>query len=94
MDTVLTPELEAEGFARELARKIQFERKKNGLQKTDEIELSIACETDMRHMLEKNSEFLKERINAKKMSFVDEKMLKEPNVFTVRERKILFFFCN
>lgn len=43
LDKVLTPELEAEGFARELIRSIQSVRKKAGLQVDDRIKLSISA---------------------------------------------------
>jgi len=41
LDTNLTPELEAEGFAREISRKVQAFRKELGLDKSDKIELFI-----------------------------------------------------
>lgn len=41
LDTSTNPDLEAEGFARELTRRIQNLRKKVGLQKEDKIELTI-----------------------------------------------------
>ncbi|MFH1455830.1 MAG: isoleucine--tRNA ligase [archaeon] len=41
IDTELNKELEAEGFARELMRRVQNLRKKVGLEKSDEIELAI-----------------------------------------------------
>lgn len=67
LDTKLTPELEAEGFARELARFIQNERKKAGLVKDDLIDLAI--ESEINNVFEKQKSFLKERINAKIISF-------------------------
>ncbi|NPE26488.1 isoleucine--tRNA ligase [Methanococcoides sp. SA1] len=44
LDTKLTPALEAEGYAREISRKIQATRKKNDLIKSDTIELEIASD--------------------------------------------------
>ena len=41
LDTALTPELEAEGFARDLIRAIQDERKAAGLNVGDRIALSL-----------------------------------------------------
>jgi isoleucyl-tRNA synthetase len=67
LDTKLTPELEAEGFARELARNIQSARKKAGLQKTELIELQI--NSDINESLEMMKDFLKSRVNAKNISF-------------------------
>ncbi|MFH1637244.1 MAG: isoleucine--tRNA ligase [Candidatus Woesearchaeota archaeon] len=41
IDTKLSPELESEGFARELTRRVQLLRKENGMKKADRIKLSI-----------------------------------------------------
>ena len=41
LDTNMTPDLEAEGYARNIARGIQALRKKTGLVKEDFIELVI-----------------------------------------------------
>ena len=45
LNKTLTPELKAEGFARELVRVIQAARKKIGLSVDDRILLSISCDT-------------------------------------------------
>jgi len=94
INTKMTKELEAEGFAREITRKIQAERKNAGLQKGQLIDLSLSIDSDLKKYLESYFEFLKERTNSKKINFVDEKTLKDGIVFTVREKKIVLFFCN
>jgi isoleucyl-tRNA synthetase len=66
LDTTITPELEAEGFAREISRKTQALRKKAGLIKSDEIELEISSEFNEK--LESQLEFVKERVGAKIIS--------------------------
>ena len=66
LDTNMTPELEAEGFAREISRKIQATRKKVGLIKSDEIELEISSDFDDK--LENQLELIKERVGAKTIS--------------------------
>ena len=43
LDKVLTPELEVEGFTRELIRHVQAARKKAGLSVDDRIKLSVSC---------------------------------------------------
>ena len=63
LDTKLTPELEIEGYAREIARKVQAARKKAGLVKGDKIGLLIV--TDLK--LEEQQGFIKERTNARKI---------------------------
>ncbi|MBD3310533.1 isoleucine--tRNA ligase [Candidatus Woesearchaeota archaeon] len=45
------PELEAEGFAREVMRRIQSLRKKAGLEKADNIALAIKVDEDLSEML-------------------------------------------
>jgi isoleucyl-tRNA synthetase len=69
LDTKLTPELEAEGFAREISRKIQATRKKAELVKTDEITLEIISEFNDK--LESQLDFIKERVGAKSISLTD-----------------------
>ena len=71
LDTTPTQELEAEGFAREISRKIQAARKKAGLIKSDEIELEIA--SDFNDKLESQTDFIKERVGAKTISLEESK---------------------
>ncbi len=66
LDTNITPELEAEGFAREISRKIQSARKKAGLVKSDFIELEISSEFNDK--LKSQIDFIKERVGAKRVS--------------------------
>ncbi len=85
LDTEMTKELESEGFARELARKIQAERKKEGLEKIDKIELRIECDDELKNMLLNQKKFLEERVNAKNIAFG--KIDKEDK-FDIRDKKI------
>ncbi len=68
--TKMTPELEAEGYAREIARKVQAFRKKIGLEKKDLIDLYIITDDKFKKVLEKNKEFIKDRTNSKKIEIV------------------------
>ncbi len=70
-DTSATKELEAEGYARELARKIQAERKKRGFTKDQEIKLKIFTDGNTKALLETNKRFLAGRINASKLEITD-----------------------
>jgi len=69
LDLKLTPELEAEGFAREIARKVQAGRKKAGLVKDDRIKLVIKSEFD--DLLVKQKDFVIDRVGAKELNFGD-----------------------
>ena len=80
LDTKLTPELEAEGYAREISRNVQSFRKKLGLEKKDKIELFIFTDDKFIKILEKEKEFIKERTNSKKFE------IKSLNVTTDKER--------
>jgi isoleucyl-tRNA synthetase len=66
LDTKITPELEAEGFARETARKVQAARKTAGLIKTDSIELEL--QSEFNDKLKSQTKFIQERVGAKIMS--------------------------
>ena len=46
LDTELTPELEAEGYARDVVRAVQDERKNAGLHIADRIDLSLTVPSD------------------------------------------------
>ena len=58
-------ELEAEGYARELMRRIQELRKKAGLEKKDRISLFIKTDEDMKNTLNNFYSAIKEKVGAK-----------------------------
>jgi isoleucyl-tRNA synthetase len=64
LDTKLTPELEAEGYAREISRKVQAARKKAGLVKTDRIRLGFSSNSEVINMISSQIDFIKERTNS------------------------------
>ncbi|MGV9189182.1 isoleucine--tRNA ligase [Arcanobacterium canis] len=59
LDTVLTPELEAEGYARDVVRAIQDKRKTNDLHVADRIALALTVPVDRVSAVEANLEFIK-----------------------------------
>ena len=65
LDTKMNDELEAEGYARELSRAIQSERKKAGLIKKNRINLEVISDEKTIKILKMNEKFIKERVNAK-----------------------------
>jgi isoleucyl-tRNA synthetase len=62
-----TPELEGEGFSREIMRRVQSLRKKEGLIKTDRIILYIKTSDDLKEMLAPHSEDIQQKVGAKKV---------------------------
>lgn len=93
LDLKMTSELKAEGFSRELARKVQAERKKLGLKKGELIEMKIFVEDKMKKMLQSHEEFIKKRINAERIEFFSEKNTeKDVIVFTIKDEKFAIKF--
>ncbi len=58
LDTELTPELEAEGVARDLVRLVQQARREAGLAVSDRIELVLGMPAEVRRQLEAHQAFL------------------------------------
>ena len=92
LDIVMNQELEAEGFSREFARKVQAERKNKGLVKSDVIALKINCNERLKKMFKKNLDFLKERVNAKNIEFADGRSTKENVSVSIKGFEISFSF--
>jgi len=70
LDTKLNPKLEAEGYAREISRKVQSFRKNLGLEKKDLIDLQLIVDDKFKKMLKNQIKFIKERTNSKSLSVV------------------------
>ena len=68
LDLTMTPELEAEGFAREISRQVQDFRKKLGLQKKNSIELYITADDNFKNFLHSQEKLIKERTNSRKVN--------------------------
>ena len=92
IDTTPNKELEAEGFAREIARKIQSERKNTGLKKGEMIELTINLSKKLEKDIKPYMEFIKERTNSNKLNFsdgkIDNNLKNKEIVFTIKDDKI------
>jgi len=88
-DMAMTPELEAEGYAREMSRQIQAFRKKLGLNKNDLVETIIITDEDFKKILETQKNFLKERTNSKKLGIVttDKERFKNKVEFKIKDKK-------
>ncbi|MFH1452079.1 MAG: isoleucine--tRNA ligase [archaeon] len=92
LDTKLTPELETEGFVREIIRKIQALRKSANLVKSDGIEIEISSEFNDK--LKTHEKFIKEKVGAKTINFGDSKDKFEYSQETKIKGKLLFIRFN
>ncbi|NOZ80103.1 MAG: isoleucine--tRNA ligase [DPANN group archaeon] len=64
LDIMQTEELEAEGFAREVTRRVQEMRKKAGLKKADRIKLVISSDETHVNMLRQHMHSIEEKVGA------------------------------
>ena len=71
LDTTLTPELEAEGFAREIVRRIQSMRKELDLDVEDRISTEIRIDAKRKTALKQWENYIKEETRSKQLSFDD-----------------------
>jgi isoleucyl-tRNA synthetase len=71
LDTILTPELEAEGFAREIIRRIQSMRKELDLDVEDRISTEIDVGSEKKMALQKWEDYIKVETRSKTVSFVE-----------------------
>lgn len=72
LDVTVTPELEAEGNAREFVNRIQKIRKDSGFELTDRIELKVAAANGMKDSLAQFKDYICAEILADKLEIVSE----------------------
>ncbi len=72
LDTKITKELEAEGYAREISRKVQAARKNAGLVKEDRINLAISS-IELQKFIETQKDFIAERVGATEIKIGESK---------------------
>jgi len=89
LDTNLTPELESEGYAREVSRKIQAFRKQLGFNKKDRVEILVIVDDEFKKILDTKKDFIKERTNSKILEIVTtlKERFKNKVDFKIKERK-------
>mgnify|MGYP006273375013 CR=1 FL=1 len=71
LDKTLTPELETEGFSRELIRRVQDLRKSAGLKRNDDVELKVQTESKMIERLATFSDEIKDKVGAISLEFAE-----------------------
>jgi len=81
----MTDELEAEGFAREIMRRVQALRKKSGLQKSDNISLYIKTDEELKEMLKEWTLVIKEKVGASQFR-ISELEPNKKHAFTSKEK--------
>lgn len=67
--TKMSRQLMCEAMIREVARRVQIERKKLGLVEKNKISLEISCSNELRSMLEEGREHLATQVNASSLEF-------------------------
>lgn len=71
LDTKLTPELEGEGFAREIVRRIQSMRKELNLDVEDKISTELKLDSDRIKLLKDWEDYIKLETRSKELTFKD-----------------------
>jgi isoleucyl-tRNA synthetase len=71
LDTTITPELEAEGFAREIVRRIQSMRKELDLNVEDKISTEVKVDSEQKKALKQWEDYIKKETRSKKITYVD-----------------------
>lgn len=71
VDTVITPELKAEGEVREFMRAVQEKRKQDGLEPQDRVALVVQATSEGRQVLETFKEMLTKTVGATELMFTD-----------------------
>lgn len=89
LDTKITPELEEEGYAREISRQVQAFRKTLGLNKKDKIKLMIISDEEMKKTFEKQKNFIKDRTNSKNVEIVTtgKEKFKNTTEFKIKDKR-------
>ena len=72
LDTTVTPELHAEGVARDLVRLVQQARKDAGLDVTDRIALTLQLPAEQAAMVEAHRQHLADSVLATSVALVDQ----------------------
>ncbi|MBI4918435.1 isoleucine--tRNA ligase [archaeon] len=91
VDSTRTPELESEGFAREIIRKIQSLRKDQGLQKSDEVDLTLQVSEELKSLLSDFEDQIRQKCGAKEVTLTSEESDKEFVEEKIKDQTIKIF---
>ncbi|RLE43005.1 isoleucine--tRNA ligase, partial [Candidatus Woesearchaeota archaeon] len=89
LSTVITPELEAEGFAREIVRRVQALRKKAGLKRQHKIKLNLACSSELVAMLSKWKQMITKKCGVVELGFNSKERLEHSEEHSINKHKIV-----
>jgi isoleucyl-tRNA synthetase len=95
LDTTRNEQLEAEGFAREIMRRVQALRKDAGLDKRDQISLVIQADRQFIAMLQQWESAIKEKVGAKAIKLTDQPLARKHEHSSeekVKDRKFSLHF--
>jgi isoleucyl-tRNA synthetase len=95
LDTKMTPELEAEGYAREISRKVQALRKTSSLVKENLIDLVVVVDEKLKKLVEPQKDMIKDRTNSKKIEITTKAPAKKFQAETkdkIKEKEVSIYF--
>ncbi|MBL7054911.1 class I tRNA ligase family protein [Candidatus Woesearchaeota archaeon] len=94
LNKTLNAELEAEGYARELMRRVQALRKNSGLRKSDKIDLCIKTDKVLQTILYEHKTLIKEKVGASKIEISESapKKYKFSSKEKVKDKQFELFF--
>lgn len=95
LDTSRTSELDAEGYAREIMRRVQAARKKAGLKKADQITLVLQTDEELKKLLFEWSEAVQQKCGAVKINITAEKTSRHPHEVVeekIKDKAVLICF--
>lgn len=84
----ITPELRAEGLAREVVKRIQTFRKESGFEITDRIAITIPAQSPLTEAVETFKDYIASQVLADKIMLVDD-MPANAQEFNFEEFKVL-----
>ncbi len=89
LDTKMTPELEAEGYARNVIRSIQAFRKELGLKPENKVKTILIVDEELKGMIEEHKNTVAEKTNSKELLIETEskETFKKKIDFKVKDKK-------